>query len=355
MVVSTTKETECVCLDTEVFDGEGLNLESTSFTLFKKLCLSGDVKLVITEINYREIRSHFKERAKEIYNRIRDVGRLAHSNAQYPSLPKEVFSGLNLAAIEKNAETLFDSFCVETNAYIILKQQDLLSSVFDKYFASEPPFGGGKKKSEFPDAFSLGSLESWLNHKLAKAYVISRDPDLEKACPLYPCLIHLKSIKDFLDIHNANEEAKDAFEEALQDQEDHLAHQVTNLFEKLGFIWQGDEDGDVEEVRVTEVSNFQNIKILELEDDEALLEVDCDVNFEADVEYEDMDSAWHDAEEGTWNTWQTVNETITITQSFPITIRASFEPDYSLIEMAVEAVNDNADVAVERDDGYPWK
>jgi hypothetical protein len=353
--MAKTKLTDIVCLDTEVFDGNGLNLETTNLRILRKLSIAGSVSIVLTEINYREIQAHFRQRAKDIFDALKKVGKLAHSKVQFPSLPVEVFGSLNSAAIEDEAAKLFDEFCVEVNAKIILNNPNVLSLVIDRYFKQDPPFGNAKKKSEFPDAISLASLDTWAEHKATKVYVISRDPDLTSACPTFSNLHHLASVEDFLDIHNANEEAKNALGEALDEQEDVIFKQVSKVFERLGFIWRGDADGDVEDVRVVEVSNIQNLKILELDDDEALLQVDCDITFEADVSYDDLDSAWYDSEDKTLNPWRTEEETLEIQQSFSVTIQTSFEAEFKSVKVQVTEVNDGDDVEVERDDGYPYK
>lgn len=57
-----------------------------------------------------------------------------------------------------------------------------LSEVLERYFEKKAPFGGADKKSEFPDAFALLSLEAWAAKHDTKMIVVSADGDWRKYC-----------------------------------------------------------------------------------------------------------------------------------------------------------------------------
>jgi hypothetical protein len=52
------------------------------------------------------------------------------------------------------------TFFQDSEAEEIELPKSALKQVLDLYFARRPPFGEGKKKSEFPDAFVLEALKS---------------------------------------------------------------------------------------------------------------------------------------------------------------------------------------------------
>jgi hypothetical protein len=81
-----------------------------------------------------------------------------------------------------------------------------ISEIFDDYFAGTPPFGEGKKKSEFPDAFVLASLLSWLRPGRPKMYIVGKDPDLLKFCSGRSDLIQLDSVAQLLSLALASSE-----------------------------------------------------------------------------------------------------------------------------------------------------
>lgn len=55
----------------------------------------------------------------------------------------------------------FEQFLIEVDAEIISIEDISPTRVFEKYFGAKPPFSH-KKKSEFPDAFSLEAILKWL-------------------------------------------------------------------------------------------------------------------------------------------------------------------------------------------------
>src|SRR5207249_3278369 len=67
-----------------------------------------------------------------------------------------------------------------------------VSAVFDDYFSVQPPFGTGKKKSEFPDAFAAHALRAWCKANGQIMHVVSGDGDWESVCAAVPEFIFKK-------------------------------------------------------------------------------------------------------------------------------------------------------------------
>lgn len=88
----------------------------------------------------------------------------------------------------------------EAKAEILLAMKVDAATVFQKYFQKKPPFGPGKKKEEFPDAFVLTSIEDLCSWKNQKIYVVSTDGDMQSGCGDNGHLLHLKSIGEFVDL-----------------------------------------------------------------------------------------------------------------------------------------------------------
>ena len=83
-----------------------------------------------------------------------------------------------------NTETIylneFQNFIATSRAKVIDIDTVKASDVFKLYFHSDPPFSDDKK-SEFPDAFSIGSLLNFVIEKKINMIVVSRDGDWKKA------------------------------------------------------------------------------------------------------------------------------------------------------------------------------
>ena len=111
-----------------------------------------------------------------------------------------IFEKVKAEDIYKIALESFEKFLDKSSAEIVdIKNVDA-SSVFDKYFKSEPPFGGANKKSEFPDAFVLEAVAKVSKDRGHTLYVISDDGDMEKYANTLDNLIHLRRVDDLLDL-----------------------------------------------------------------------------------------------------------------------------------------------------------
>ena len=76
-------------------------------------------------------------------------------------------------------------------------------SIFEAYFAGNPPFGTGKKKFEFPDAMALLALEDAATRMGSGILVISSDNDWRSFCERSGVLYHIDSLERALDLLNA--------------------------------------------------------------------------------------------------------------------------------------------------------
>ena len=71
--------------------------------------------------------------------------------------------------------------------------------VFEKYFATKPPFGTENKKSEFPDAFVVNGLVEWTQKNAEPLYVISGDKPFQNACQPHKTLDEYATLSTLLD------------------------------------------------------------------------------------------------------------------------------------------------------------
>lgn len=88
------------------------------------------------------------------------------------------------------------------NANLLIKTGVALGG----FFSGSPPFGGGRNKSEFPDALVLASLVAWLRPERPRMYVVDPDPDLTKFRAGRDDLILLASVPEPLSLALASPE-----------------------------------------------------------------------------------------------------------------------------------------------------
>jgi hypothetical protein len=167
-------------------------------------------------------------------------------------------------------------------------------TVFDWYFARKPPFSD-KKKSEFPDAFNLSTLERWCSAENQECYVIADDPDIEKYCETSERLTHLNRPGEYADLYSMETEAYRAVEQSTNEHLGDVERAITAEFENSGFILD-DIEGDIHEVRVEKVE-MDDASLLSVDGNVARFDIFCHIEFTADVEYDDYDTAIWDSED----------------------------------------------------------
>jgi hypothetical protein len=194
-----------VFVDTQVFRAARFAVSTPSFAKLRELCETQKLTLLTTEITRREIDAQIPEVAAEI-------SKVLKKAAEFVSLlhqPGIVVFGVpvnNLTmdelinALAKQINDFFEKCHVEQ----VKLPQTALATVLDLYFERKPPFGAGKKKAEFPDAFVLEALKSKAGLNDESVYVVSGDLDFADACKLHPHLEHVETLSHFLDRYNAH-------------------------------------------------------------------------------------------------------------------------------------------------------
>jgi len=82
--------------------------------------------------------------------------------------------------------------------------------------------------------------------------------------------------------------------------------QIREKFNQLGFVIEGDYEGEVSDVEAEDI-DILDINFTELTDTEFQISFSVDVEFTADLSYDDYDSAIHDSEDDIWIALETVS------------------------------------------------
>ncbi|WP_323813948.1 PIN domain-containing protein [Cellvibrio sp. NN19] len=191
-----------ISLDTNVYEQASFKFESgilQQLTQFKK----SPVKFLQTEIVHRESIAHI---AKNIKLSVEEIERSLNSARRHLSVSESnIMSARNLLfnstidplAIANSKVSHFYKSCgvqlVDSRKYVDM------SKLVEMYFSYAPPFENSKdKKSEFPDAIALLSLESWAKVNKTKVVLVSKDSGWENYCRQTTNLICLNDLHDAL-------------------------------------------------------------------------------------------------------------------------------------------------------------
>jgi hypothetical protein len=352
------KVVETISLDTQVFVATSFGFSGKSFQALKKHLESGRLNLVMTDITVREVKSRIKQSvAAELINQKTYVnGASALFNASLP----EVLAGLNKVdpdVVTKDLCDQFDAFLAEVKATVIETADLSVGDVLDKYFASQPPFGDGeKKKYEFPDAFAVQALAEWAEDHDVPMFVVSRDNLFQQACGACSHLIPKTTINEVLDHVASDDEQLAAFVRTETVKRiDSIAKEAKADFEDRHY-WVEDEDGDAE-VEVTDLTPAIEPEIIELDKNEAVLQLSISAEYKADLSYNDSATASYS--EGELVYVERRDEQIEDKQELTVQIEVMFEDmdpgSFEILGVSVIEPSDGFGIETQNARDWPYK
>ena len=174
-----------VSVDTCIFDASGLRLEHGQLKQLESLAASG-FRLVFSEMTMKELRKHLAKKTEEARSALQKG--LAES-VNYWALPEErrhqLFEEIvGNADFKGKAETRLAAFLERCKAERIGARENLdVDKLISFYFEPKAPFESTKdKKSEFPDAIVLLSLESWAIKEQTSILFVTKDHGCQTYC-----------------------------------------------------------------------------------------------------------------------------------------------------------------------------
>lgn len=222
--------------------------------------------------------------------------------------------------------------------------------IFDLYFEGEPPFGLGKKKDQFPDAYILTTLEEWCKTNNEQMYLLTGDSDQLNFYS--PFLITNNDLSSFIDkvnftfgennryqkvhfgIENLSEKIIDKYiKELSQDFEHSGVDSVMGLAYEINSL----------RVKDMEVTRIDVIKLMNFEDK---AEVTFGVRevLKLNISYEDISYAHYDREDDKWYSTEEVSVDIETESEKEFEIFVSIP---SIGELTMDDIEINFDFEVE--------
>ena len=311
--------TRNVCLDTSAYVTARFAFDGPAFTRLAELAKAGKVRVFITPVVRREVESNIAELAQRGQAAVLEMQKKAAmlSEVGIPDVRALVHTKYDRDAVIRNYHERFDEFLRAARVEEIPLASADVEAIFDAYFGKRAPFGTGKKKAEFPDAFTVSALDGWCQANAEQMYVVTGDgakregvspEELEdersmtSACTDAGPLLPLGRLAQFLDLVN-REEYRAAAQQVRADvayrwtgfHQAQLRTEVTDRFLELGYQ-PDDPEADVEDVDVREVV-VRDPDVISVNDERAIVSALAEVNFTARVSVIDPDSGIWDSED----------------------------------------------------------
>jgi hypothetical protein len=265
-----------VFLDTQFFDSNQLDFFNKTFEVLRSNVAAGQIHVFSTEVTYREVQKHVRERAAKVHEKLESV----RKDSLIRHVTQPPFDALQSAPSHEDIEgvmlrQLSDCWSSLRTTTLLVKDTNILA-LLDSYFKATPPFSSGKKKSEFPDAIAAQALQAWCKASGQKMHVISGDGDWRAVCEMVPELIHKTDLAEILSSFPnaeisktirewilASDEVKKAVEKAFRE----------HLFSKAGRPGKELRTVDVKQLRVSDAY------VIQLDNGLATVELLCKIAY----------------------------------------------------------------------------
>lgn len=302
---------DIVFIDTSVYVKEKYFSEGNAICTLFKLAKEGIISIVSTDITNREVERHFQKDCLEAFSKMKKQCNVLRNISKY----KDSFDRTNKAVVEKEVKEILEKNLKAAEVYSFGYDinKDDVKDIFYSFFKEKAPFSE-HKKSEFPDAFVLKMLEKYARKNNLRIVVLSTDDDM-KGYNSY-CLDSV-DYKEFITDKLVVKEKLDDIKFALNDQYDEICSKIQTECEKelddTNLYINSVEGEDVSYVTVNSVRvSFDKSNIYIYNEDGGVVgvEVECDIDFSVDVEYENTSNAYYDSEDKRW--YGTESDTMTI-------------------------------------------
>lgn len=323
-----------VFIDTSVYE----QWQFVASGALKSIIAAGEekyIQILLPSITEREVLRHINKRVNEDRNKF--IEKLSCSILkELPSLKDKIDELRKLAvSAAPNVEAIFlDNVKRSKTVRIPLQENIDLASIVDSYFKEEPPFSD-HKKSEFPDAFVIQSLEIWCKENDTTCIVLANDGDFKN---YKSDRLVYRDTQDFLTELTERIQQEKQREEELKEisrkarlsfiADANLQEQIKNwvneqLYNEVLYCSAlGIEDiNDYTINQNMDIDVVEQGEVIGMYDGCYVHSMDLQVVVKIDVQHPDYDTAYYDGEDKQWYFFDDNKETaLTSILEFPIEV-----------------------------------
>ncbi len=300
-ILAGRKLNAAISIDTSIFDGHGLRLKSGWLKLLEQFSKNPGT-LLITDVVRSEVHKHLTKKMLEARDSLSGARQAMEEHWDVAVDVPDGFEAASTENVPNQAASRLDDFLSRCKA-LVLKAEGLVSveRLMSDYFAAKAPFeNSGAKKSEFPDAVALNTLDAWSRQTGRYVLLVSGDRGWKSFADASDRLCCVESLETAINVFQQRDASRaemlqklvSFFREERWSAMDELAGQVSELnWGVEAPSWHSYEvnfDLSVSQIKFTEDDLAESLHAVDLADDKltvaANLEVTLDV--EADFSFE---------------------------------------------------------------------
>lgn len=336
------KKTWNIFIDTSIFRSLNFSVNYKLFSIIEAFCRSGRVKIVLTDITVEEIKANLLRvigEAESIIKRARakaGILRNVDSNNY-----KFLFEQFEKEEIFNQLKDKIFGYFDRCNIEIIKATEINPKTIFRDYFQGRPPFGEGKKKNEFPDAFIISALNNWSKSSGNDIYIVSGDQDFKDVSSINKSLSYLPSLQKFIELVLSDDNVLIEFIHNLIIQNKGKIFEAISEEVKQYDMVVMDADPDAEAfIDEATIIDLYNISVIEVNENNATVQADARAFLSINVNCYDPDSWYKDSDDGTICYWDKIEDTFEREMDFEVEFYIRFNrTDIDDIEILRVVVN----------------
>lgn len=253
-----------VFIDTSVFIRNNfLFKRNEKLAELTNLHYEGKINVFLTEITYKEVISNITEKMQKATQKLKTSDCIILKN-----FIKSYNMLTNCNNCVEQVIKGFEQYIKQTGIIIINIDKNLTQAVFNKYFNLEPPFSE-KKKYEFPDAFTLETIENWCIKNNTKTYFVSDDVDCKDFAEKSNNIKCLTSLSELINIVRSDYEEN--YKKFIDSFENNIDLIKATIFEYL--FLQKETAYNIDFSNCTDIpeSSIKNYKILSIKPEDKII------------------------------------------------------------------------------------
>lgn len=265
-------------LDTSVLDGQQYNFASSALAAFVPVAREKHLIFLLPDPTKREVMRHINERSAAALQALEDARRRAPFLKKWQHFPHAPDNKWNSDwEVRRVATEEWNQFVRQFPVKELDYESVRLNTVMNWYEKARAPFGSGKKRKEFPDAFAIAALAEYAQQTKTYVAVLAEDQDFKSACEYFPYLLYFPSLAALTELLLADEETIEKARDLVLKYQDMVEEAATEEAESLSFYIHG--EAEIEESSTGSVS-IKDLHVVGLGNRE------CTIAFEATVSYE---------------------------------------------------------------------
>ncbi|MBT6052041.1 MAG: DUF4935 domain-containing protein [Candidatus Scalindua sp.] len=278
-----------IFIDTCIFEQTGFNFESAKLKPFRDALSVMKLKFIDPDPIFRERTKHLCERVDKTVKSLEKIEKTLPIITKLEEWPKA--SSVREWGIRQLLNKSLEEF-IKPMEHITVGYDGIdMHKIMTWYDHGLAPFGKGKKRKEFPDAFAVAILDRYAQTNMCDIAVVSTDEDFERACSERTNLLYFPSLAAYLQVFQGESERVNLVQAWFEAKPDVLGNWIDGAFVEIDFEIEEGWNGELNDPEV-DVVNITDFYVVAVADKECTVSFEAEVSFAVYADYED-ESEWY--------------------------------------------------------------